>query len=212
MTFTSTLRALLWVGAGVALAGCGKTDTTATEPTAASTAAVPVAEETEAAVAQATEVKVPDLAEAAPAQLARVSDAALAQIAALAEEQRPELAVNVAALQAALADDDAVGALGKLKQLSDYAQQVPGADVLIESTKQMVSAWALKQGFDTAQITPVLQALQTRDYASLASQAAVLAGRGGLSAEQKALVNGVLEAYGVDAKVDQAIDKLKNMF
>ena len=45
-----------------------------------------------------------------------------------------------------------------------------------------------------------------------ASQAAMLAGTGGLTAEQKALVNGVLQTYGVDAKVDNVLGKVKSLF
>ncbi|MCC5021822.1 MAG: hypothetical protein J6386_03025 [Candidatus Synoicihabitans palmerolidicus] len=99
-------------------------------------------------------------------------------------------------------------ALGQLKGLAEAAKAIP---VAVDAAKQMVSAWALKQGFDTAQIGPILGALQQGDYAGLASQAAMLAGAGGLTEQQKALVNGVLSAYGIDAKADEVLNKVKGL-
>ena len=216
MTFSVPLRTCLLAGLILLWTACGKAPSDATPATATpagEVAATPPPDPTPAPAATPAKIEVPDLAAASTAKLAQTSAAALTQLTSLAgAADQPAMAADISALQTALAADDAPGALANLQQLAAYAKQVPGAEMLIESSKQMVSAWALKQGFDPAQITPVLRALQSRDYAALASQAAQLAGTGGLSAEQKTLLNGVLQTYGVDAKVDQAINKLKGLF
>ena len=224
MKFSTLSGLLVLVGLSVALSGCGKKEapeTVAEKPAPAAAAAMPApVDETPAAkpamAAKAetmmAKVEVPDLKAASSAKLAEISGMALTQLAALGGAKQPEMAREAEAVKTALAGDDALGALSKLQSLASYAEQIPGAPILLESAKQMVSAWALKQGFDTAKIAPVLSALQSRDYAGLASQAAMLAGTGGLTAEQKALVNGVLQTYGVDAKVDNVLGKVKSLF
>ena len=209
---SSTLSSLfVVVGLSLALSGCGKKD--APEAVAQKPAEVaPAVETPPAKPALPAKVEVPDLETASSAKLAEISGVALTQLAALGGPKQPDLAREAEAVKLALSGNDALGALGKLQSLASYAQQIPGAPILIEAAKQTVSAWALKQGFDTARIAPVLGALQARDYAGLASQAAMLAGKGGLTAEQKALVNGVLQTYGIDAKVDDVLGKVKSLF
>ncbi len=207
MMLSALSRTCVVAGLTLLLTACGKAPTEAAPATA-----TPAADVAATASPEPGPVVVPDLAATSAAQLAQTSATALTQLTAVAGSDHPAMAADITALQSALAADDAPGALAKLQQLAAYAKQVPGADVLIESSKQLVSAWALKQGFDTAQIAPVLRALQSRDYASLASQAAQIAGAGGLTDQQKTLLNGVLQAYGVDAKVEQAVEKLKNLF
>lgn len=203
----------VWVlaGMGLALSGCGKKD--APEAVVQKPAEVaPAAENLVAKPAVPAKVEVPDLKSASSEKLVEVSGVALTQLAALGGPKQPDLAREAEAVKLALSGNDALGALGKLQSLASYVQQIPGAPILLEAAKQTVSAWALKQGFDTARISPVLSALQARDYAALASQAAMLAGKGGLTPEQKALVNGVLQTYGIDAKVDDVLGKVKSLF
>ena len=68
-----------------------------------------------------------------------------------------------------------------MKEWAVMAQQIPVAAAGIEATKGMVSAWALKQGFDPSLINPVLSALQAGDLGRLAAQAAKLSGTVDLS-------------------------------
>jgi hypothetical protein len=82
----------------------------------------------------------------------------------------------------------------------------------IDTAKLRVRGWALKQGFDPAKIGPSLSTLQQRDYAALASQAATLAGTGGLTEQQQRLLNGVLMNYGIDAKFEEVLGKVKGLF
>lgn len=224
MKTSSVLGLVVWVSAGFALTGCGKADAPKAASTAvasAPAAAKPMHSETEAkpvpvpasatTPAMAAPVSLPDLKSASSAQLVATSGQALTNLAALAGPAQPEVTQQVRAVQSSLTANDAVGALAQLKQLAASAQAIPGAPIVIETTKQLVSAWALKQGFDPAKIAPVLGALQTGDYAGLASQAAVLLGHGGLTAEQKTLINSVLSTYGIDAKADALMGKVKGL-
>ncbi len=183
----------------------------ATAPKAEMSPATPV-ETTLSAAASLTAITVPDLQSSSVAQLAQISTTSLTNLTALAGPSHPEVAAQVAAVKSSLDSNRAVDALDQLKQLTVYAQSIPGAAAAIDTAKLMVSGWALKQGFDPAKIGPILGALQQRDYTALASQAAMLAGAGGLTAEQTTLINGVLSTYGIDAKIDDVLGKVKGLF
>ena len=202
--------------------GCSKTESSASA-TAPSEPDVAVAPKTEMSpsipvaatapiAASPTAITVPDLQQASVAQLAQISTTSLSNLTALAGPSHPEIAAQAAAVKASLGTNRAVDALGQLKQLTAYAQSIPGAAAAIDTAKLLVSGWALKQGFDPAKISPILGALQNRDYTSLASQAAILAGAGGLTEQQTALINGVLSTYGIDAKIDDVLGKVKGLF
>ena len=83
---------------------------------------------------------------------------------------------------------------------------------ITNTTKAMVSAWALKQGFDAAIIAPVLGALQTGDLGQLAAQGVKLAGVAELSDQQVQILNGVLSNYGIDAKAGEVLNSVKGLF
>jgi hypothetical protein len=195
-------------------AGCSKS-----EPVQAAPAASSAQVETAPAVVQIgsvsdrpIEISIPNFSQTSADQLAQLGAQSLSNLALLDGVKSTGVSDQISSLQSSLNSDQAVDALTKLKQLSASAQSIPGAPLVIETTKQLVSAWALKQGFDTSTIAPVLAALQQKDYAALASRAAVLAAKGGLSAEQKQVVNGVLSNYGIEANVDQALDAVKGLF
>ena len=194
----------------IAVTGCGKKEpsTSAAPQTESTGAAAPNQEVT----AQFTEIAVPDLQNISVSQLANMSTTSLTNLAVLAGSTHPDVATQVAAVKTSLGANRTVEALDQLKQLSTYAQSIPGAPAAIDTAKMMVSGWALKQGFDPAVISPILGALQQRDYASLASQAAILAGTGGLTEQQQTLINGVLSNYGIDTQVEDAIGKVKGLF
>lgn len=196
--------------------GCSKSEPTAEAASPPATSPAPAAAPATVEVARLAdrpvEITVPNLAQTSADQLAQLGAQSLTNLSLLGGGDSNGLANQVSSLKSSLDGNQAVDALAKLKQLSDVAQSIPGAPIVIEGSKQLVSAWALKQGFDTATVIPVLTALQNKDYASLASQAAILAGTGGLTDQQKQIVNGVLANYGIDAKVDQALDAVKGLF
>ena len=211
LTATLALATLI-----VITAGCSKSDSTTATATAAEPASPPAAAPATVKVGSVSdrpiEISIPNLSQSSADQLAQLGAQSLSNLSFLDGANSSGISDQIASLQTSLSSNQAVDALAKIKQLSDAAQSIPGAPMVIETSKQLVSAWALKQGFDTSTISPVLSALQNKDYASLASQAAILAGQGELSVEQKQIVNGVLNAYGIDAKVDQAIDAVKGLF
>ena len=211
------------------VAGCGKKESTASSaPAPAPAAATPSSSDVKTAAANAeaavketaadaverakaalADLKVPDLKSTSVSQLASTSADTLSNIAALAGPSQPEVAKQVDAVQSSLNSNDVVDALAQIKQLAASAQAIPGAQQAVEGAKQMVSAWALKQGFDTAKISPVLGALQSGDLTGLASQVSTLLGAGGLTDQQKTLLNGVLDTYGINAKANELMGKLK---
>lgn len=151
-----------------------------------------------AAAAVASALSIPDFKTASVADLATVASQALGGLSTAASSA-PGLLEKAKAVQAALSGGKALDAVTALAGLSDAAKAVPGATKLAETAKQVVSAWALKQGFDSTKISGVLGALQKKDLSSLASKAAGLLNKGGLTGDQQGLLNGVLGAYGVDA-------------
>lgn len=219
------------IGVSLILSGCGgkktetKTEPAATVPTVEAAKAAPgsmeagvsqaaseaVADSAKKAASMLADLKVPDLKSTSVAQLASVGTETLTNISALAGDTQPEVAKQVEAVKTSISANKATEALGQLKQLAASAQAIPGAPQAVEAAKQMVSAWALKQGFDTAKIAPVLGALQSGDYAGLASQAASLVKDGGLTDHQKELLNSVLGTFGLDAKADELVGKVKGL-
>ncbi|MCU0794217.1 MAG: hypothetical protein MUE42_15520, partial [Opitutaceae bacterium] len=147
----------------------------------ASTAAATLA----AARESLANLKLPDLQTATTAALATLATQTLTQWTQAIEAPPSALTTEVEAVKTALAAEQPITALASLGKLGDYAKSIPGGDALLQSSKQLVSAWALKQGFDTAKISGVLGALQSGDYASLAAQAATLFAKGGVTSEQK---------------------------
>jgi hypothetical protein len=194
--------------------GCSKSEPTADAATTATPTptAAPATVEVGQIADRPVEISIPNLSQTSADQLAKLGAQSLSNLSFLGGGNSTGIADQISSLKSSLDGNQAVDALAKLKQLSDAAQSIPGAPIVLEGTKQLVSAWALKQGFDTSTVTPVLSALQHKDYASLASQAAVLVGTGGLTPQQQQIVNGVLTNYGIDAKVDQALDAVKGLF
>jgi len=215
MTFPKPISVAATIALSLFATGCRKSDST---PAASATPApqtvksAPASVEVGTLVHRPIEITIPNLSQSSADQLAQLGSQSLSNLAFLDGDKSSGIMDQIASLRSSLDGNQAVDALNQLKQLSDVAQSIPGAPIVIEGTKQLVSAWALKQGFDASTITPVLAALQQKDYASLASQAAILLGTGALTAEQKQIVNGVLANYGIDAKVDQALDAVKGLF
>ena len=208
-----------WIVLGVVgaagLAGCGKSEPAATSPATPAAAVAPVAAETPktaetslaapalAAVKKASEavvasLQIPDFQTATVADLSAVATQALSGLGQAASAS-PVVVEKVTAVKTALAAGQAGEALSALAGLGAAAKNIPGAAAIAETATQVVSAWALKQGFDVAKISGVLGALQKKDYAALATQATSLLGKGGLTGNQKGLLSGVLNAYGTDA-------------
>lgn len=215
MNFTKPISAAAVLSLALFAVGCSKS-----EPDASATAtpdpqtvkAPPATIEVGTLANRPIEITIPNLSQSSADQLAQLGAQSLSNLSLLGGEKSSGIVDQISSLRSSLDGNQAVDALNKLKQLSAAAQSIPGAPIVIEGTKQLVSAWALKQGFDPATINPVLTAIQQKDYVGLASQAAVLVGKGGLTPEQKLIVNGVLSNYGIDAKVDDAIDAVKGLF
>lgn len=162
-----------------------------------------VASEAAATMAAAREslaqMKLPDFQAATTQQLSTLAAQALTHWAQTLEAPPATVSTEVESVKSALVQERPVAALASLTKLGDYAKQIPGGEALLASSKQLVSAWALKQGFDPAKISGLLGSLQKGDYASLATQAAALFAKGGVSTEQKSVLDGVLGAFGLDA-------------
>jgi hypothetical protein len=141
--------------------------------------------------------KLPDFQAASVGQLAGTASQLLTGLGELTGKSSPASLMQVDAVKSALSAGKALEALSKLQQLGETVKAIPGAEGLLMAGKQVVSAWALKQGFDPAKISGVLGSLQKSDWVGLASQAATLLGKGGVSGEQKSLLDGVLGNFGV---------------
>lgn len=191
------------------LVGCSKSEPTSTAASTqapAATAAVPAkttAPDPAALVAAAREslanLKLPDFKKTTVEDLAGLATQTLTQWSQTVEKPSASVLKEVDAVKAALSKSEPLAALGSLTKLGEQVKSIPGAEALLQSTKQLVSAWALKQGFDAAKISGVLGALQSGDYAGLATQATGLLAKGGVSGDQKKLLEGVLGTFGVDA-------------
>lgn len=156
-------------------------------------------------------LQIPDFQTATVAELSEVASQALGSLGQAAGSV-PAITEKVNAIKTALASGQASQALSSLAGLSAAAKKIPGAANIAETATQVVSAWALKQGFDVEKISGVLGALQKKDYAALASQATSVLSKGGLTGDQKGLLNGVLNAYGIDtAKAAGAVSSLKGL-
>lgn len=235
MNPSTSFWTLASVACAAALTGCGKSEPAANQPAASAPAAatpslvppdvaitpaplnkteatpVPIAKTPAAPVT--TKVTIPDFQTVSVEKLSSVASQVLTNLGATAGATSPELAEKVNAVQAALVANQAVTALSSLTGLNEAVKGIPGGEALAGTATQLVSAWALKQGFDAAKISGVLGALQKKDYAALASQATGLLAKGGLTGEQKGILNGVLGAYGIDAtKAAGAVDAVKGLF
>ena len=229
------------VGA-VGLTGCGKPEPEAADPAvavapvveqpmtpAAGTSHTPVPEPVElraAAVAPtvasvpapetavlATPVKVPDLQTASVKRLGELATRALTNLGVATAATSPALSEQVNAVKTSMAANDAKAALASLGGVNQAVKGNAGAEGMAASVTQLVSAWALKQGFDVAKISGVLGALQKQDYAALATQASGVMAQGGVTGEQQDLLKGVLNAYGIDAtKAAGAVGTVKGLF
>ena len=156
-------------------------------------------------------LQIPNFQTASVADLSNVASQALSGLSKTTASS-PAIADKVASVQLALAAGKAMDAVSSLTGLNAAAKGVPGAAGLADSATQLVSAWALKQGFDTAKISGVLGALQKKDYAGLASQGASVLSKGGLTGDQQGLLKGVLGAYGIDAtKASGAVNAVKGL-
>jgi hypothetical protein len=156
--------------------------------------------------------KLPDFQTASTQQLSGLATQALTQWMQAIEKPSPAVTTEVESVKTALAQEKPTAALSSLTKLGDYAKSIPGGEALLQSSKQLVSAWALKQGFDVAKVSGVLGALQKGDYAALASQAATLLAKGGVSTEQKGILDGVLGTFGIDAtQASGAVNAVKGL-
>lgn len=219
---TSTLSVVsfsLMLAAG--LAGCGQSEPAASKPSSEAPAAkveVGVSMEQVATKAEAlaksvgVELKIPDFKTASVADISAVASQALSGLGSVVESS-PAALKQVQAVQSSLAAGDAKATLSSLSGLGDLVKNIPAASTLLEQSKQLVSAWALKQGFDPAKISGVLGALQTGDVGALAKQATALLGKGGLSGEQSDLLKGVLNTFGIDSSsAAGAVGAVKGLF
>ncbi len=206
------------------LAGCGKSEPSAeTAPAAASEAPAAKVEiggsmdqitKTAASLAKSVgvELKIPDFKTASVAELSSVATQALGQLET-AVASTPAALKQVEAVKSSLTAGDAKAALSSLSGLGDMVKNIPAANGLLTQAKQLVSAWALKQGFDPAKISGVLGALQTGDVGAIAKQATALLGKGGVSGEQSDLLKGVLNTFGIDStSAAGAVNAVKGLF
>lgn len=186
-----------------AIAGTSKDASTGVVDSAASSAAASLAE-----------FKLPDLKTASVTELAGLASQALdLWDQATGGAAGSGVTAQLQSLKTAISQGNVDTALSGLAKLGDYAKSIPGAEKLLQSSKQLVSAWALKQGFDGSKISGVLGALQKGDYGALATQAGALLAKGGVTNEQKTLVNDVLEVFGVSAtQSGGAASALKGLF
>ncbi len=172
---------------------------------------IPVTQVVEPAAPAAT-VTLPDFQTASVAQLSSVASQALTALEQMSAKS-PARVEKIKAVKTALAGNQASTALSSLAGLGAAAKGTPGAEGLAGKATQVVSAWALKQGFDLPKISGVLGALQKPDYAALTSQATNLLSKGGLTGDQKGLLSGVLNAYGIDtSKAAGAASAIKGLF
>lgn len=158
-------------------------------------------------------LKLPDFQTATTQQLSSLATRSLTQWAQAVEATSPAITQGVEAVKTALANEQPTVALASLTKLSEYAKAIPGGDLMLQTSKQLVSAWALKQGFDTAKISGVLGSLQRGDYVGVASQSAAMFAKGGVNTEQKGLLDGVLGTFGLDAtQAAGAVNVMKGLF
>jgi hypothetical protein len=148
--------------------------------------------------------KMPDFQSASTGQLASTASQLLTGLGELTGKSSPSSLTQVDAVKSALSAGKALEALAKLQQLGETVKAIPGAEALLLSGKQVVSAWALKQGFEPAKISGALGSLQKGDWVGLAAQGAALLGKGGVSGEQKSLLDGVLGNFGVSSGTTSA--------
>ncbi len=224
MKTSNSLLVVLGVVGVAGLVGCGKSEPVASEPAAPVTEVVAAPKTPESSVmapalvavkkaseAVVTSLQVPDFQTASVEDLAGVATQALSSLGQVASSA-PTVVEKVNAVRTALASGQASQALSSLAGLSAAAKSVPGGAAIAETATQVVSAWALKQGFDVAKISGVLGALQKKDYAALASQATSVLSKGGLTGDQQGLLKGVLNAYGIDAtKAAGAVSAVKGL-
>ncbi|MFH1499198.1 MAG: hypothetical protein ABII82_15390 [Verrucomicrobiota bacterium] len=219
---TSTLSAVSFsVILAAGLAGCGQSEPAAPDaPSEAPTAKVEVGVSMEQVATRAEalaksvgiELKIPDFKTASVADISKVASQALSGLGSVVESS-PAAVKQVQAVQSSLTAGDAKAALASLSGLGDLVKNIPAAATLLEQSKQLVSAWALKQGFDPAKISGVLGALQTGDLGALAKQATALLGKGGVSGEQSDLLKGVLNTFGIDSSsAAGALNAAKGLF
>jgi hypothetical protein len=219
MKTSNSLLVVLGVLCVAGLTGCGKSEpvaaapaaTEAPKPAETSLAAPALAAVKKASDAVVASLQIPDFQTATVEDLSEVASQALSKLGQVTSSS-PVVAEKVTAIKTALSAGKASEALSSLAGLSEAVKSIPGAANIAETATQVVSAWALKQGFDVAKISGVLGALQKKDYAALASQATSVLGKGGLTGDQKGLLNGVLNAYGIDAtKAAGAVNSLKGL-
>lgn len=213
------------------LAACSKPEsTTSTTPPPAAPAAAPLdapvsatlpandtAVTTAASLAAAARehlanFKLPDFQTASNQQLSGLAVQSLSHWVQTIDSPSPALTTEVESLKTALSGAQPVAALGSLSKVGDLAKSIPGGDALLLSAKQLVSAWALKQGFEVSKISGLLGALQKGDLAALASQTLPLLAKGGFSGEQRGILQGVLGTFGIDpGKASGAVDAVKGL-
>jgi hypothetical protein len=151
---------------------------------------------TEASAFSLESFKLPDFQSASVDQLATTASQVLTGLGDMSGKSTPSALAQIDAVKTSLSAGKALEALSALSKLGDTVKAIPGAEGVLTIGKQVVSAWALKQGFDPAKISGVLGSLQKGDWLGLAAQAATLVGKGGVSGEQKGLLNGVLGVFG----------------
>jgi hypothetical protein len=231
MKISNVIWMLVGVSCAAGMVGCGKSEpapSAPVEPKAVQPDTTVPALQPAEPIAPVPSLNVAPTATAAPTptvatlQIPNFQTASVDDISTVASQvlgglskvtaSSPSLADKVASVQAALTAGKAMDALSSLTGLSAAVKGIPGAAGLADSATQLVSAWALKQGFDTAKISGVLGALQKKDYASLASQATSVLSKGGLSGDQQGLLKGVLAAYGIDTtKAAGAVNAVKGL-
>lgn len=207
------------------LAGCGKSEPSAESAPTPATSEAPAAKvevgtsldqvaKTAESLAKSVgvELKIPDFKTASVAELSSVATQALGKLET-AVASTPAALKQVEAVKSSLTAGDAKAALSSLSGLGDMVKNIPAANGLLTQAKQLVSAWALKQGFDPAKISGVLGALQTGDVGAIAKQATALLGKGGVSGEQSDLLKGVLNTFGIDStSAAGAVNAVKGLF
>ena len=158
-------------------------------------------------------IEIPNLQETSVGDLSKIALQALSGLGSFTAQAYPQTGSLIDTVKQAIQTNNTQGALQSLSGITDALKDIPGANNLLATSQQLVSAWALKQGFSPTQISGVMAALQTRDVADLGVQATQLLSDGRLNQEQTTLLKGVLNAFGINnANAGKAVDKVKGLF
>lgn len=162
---------------------------------------------------ESPQIQVPNLKESSVGDLWKIALQALGGLGSLAEQASPKTGRLINSTKQAIQSNDTLGALKSLSSIAEAVKGIPGVVGILGTSQQLVSAWALKQGFSPTIISGVMSALQTRDVADLGVEVTQLLSNGRLNPEQTTLLKGVLTPFGINnANAGSAMGKVKGLF